>query len=127
MFLVSILEMAHHKLSINSCIRYFFGPSYSILSVYGVKKVRRHYLNIHCQLNNVTIFTKLHKCDIENINKALQHINSSFKMTRKSRTAVDTPSPGLTTKETKILICFEFDIYRACFLKLVQLIKMQKH
>ena len=30
-----------------------------------VKKGRRHYLKIHCVLNNVTIFAKLCNCDIE--------------------------------------------------------------
>ena len=32
-FLVSISEMRHNKLSMNSCLRYFFGLCYSILSV----------------------------------------------------------------------------------------------
>ena len=36
-FLVSILEIQHYKLSMNSCIRYFFGLSYSILSVCSCK------------------------------------------------------------------------------------------
>ena len=36
-FLVSILEMRHYKLSMNSCIRYFFGLFYSILSVFSYK------------------------------------------------------------------------------------------
>ena len=40
-FLVSILKMRHYKLSINSCIRYFFGLSYSILSVFTCKVKQR--------------------------------------------------------------------------------------
>ena len=36
-FLVSILEMRHYKLSMNSCIRYFFGLFYSSLSVFSCK------------------------------------------------------------------------------------------
>ena len=34
-FLVSILEMRHYKLLMNSCIRYLFGLNYSILSVFS--------------------------------------------------------------------------------------------
>ena len=37
---------------------------------------------------------------------------------------MDKPSPRLTTKETKILICTEIGILRSCFLKLVKLIKV---
>ena len=33
-FLISILEMRHYKLSVNCCIRYFFGLSYFILLVF---------------------------------------------------------------------------------------------
>ena len=36
-FLVSLSEMRHYELSMNSCIRYFFGLSYSILSVFTCK------------------------------------------------------------------------------------------
>ena len=41
-FLVSILEKRHYKLSMNSCVHYFVGLSYSILLVFSCK-VKQQY------------------------------------------------------------------------------------